>query len=127
PDGSPVEVFIYSGNAFRGMLRDKGAAYMLDSLGQGATIQVPLDVFYLLFSGGALGGKSSVDIDQARRIRQAVPLISVLGGGVGNQILPGKIHVGDAYPLCAETQHLIPEGLRDPEALSWRHLTTERS
>src|SRR5690606_5230450 len=79
------------------------------------------------FSGGALGGKSSVDIDQARRIRQAVPLISVLGGGVGNQLLPGKINVSDAYPLCAEAQHLIPESLRNPNALSWRHLTAERS
>lgn len=123
PDGRPVEVFCYHGNALRGMLRDMAGVYMLDRLG----VQVPLDVFYLLFSGGSIGGEQAVDIDQARRIRQAVPAISVLGGGVGNQILPGKIQVGDAWPLCAEVQHLLPENLRRPGAVSWRQMTTERS
>ncbi len=130
PEGRPVEVFSYHGNAVRGMLRDHGAKYLLDHLASGdATVQVPLDVFYLLFSGGSLGGEQSADIDQARRIRNAVPLLSVFGGGVGNQILPGKIRCNDLWPVCKETRHLIPERLREAPGvdLSWRVLTVERS
>lgn len=127
PDGYPVEIFCYHGNAFRGMLRDCGSKYMLDRLGKDGRVQVPLDVFYLLFSGGSIGGDQSVDIDQARRIRQAIPLLSVLGGGVGNQILPGKVNFGDAFPLCAEVQHMLPEHLRSEKHISWRQMTSERS
>jgi len=123
--GRPVETFVYHGNAFRGMLRDKGAKYFLDRIGD--KVQVPLDVFYLLFSGGNISGDQSIDIDQARKIRQSVPIISIFGGGVGNQILPGKLQIGDGYPLCSETKHLIPEQLRNEEAVSWRVMTTERS
>ncbi|MCK9328186.1 MAG: hypothetical protein M0P69_22000, partial [Bacteroidales bacterium] len=88
PDGQPVEAFVYSGNAFRGQLRDLAAMYMTDRLG-GITYNP--DVFYLLFSGGSLGGAQSVDIDQARMYRRNVPMLSVFGGGVGNQILAGKL------------------------------------
>lgn len=128
PFGRPIEVFTYSGNAIRGMLRDSGAKYFLDNLsGEDATVQVPLEVFYLLWSGGAIGGRQTIDIDQARKIRQAVPHLSIFGGGVGNQILPGKLNVGDALPLCSETQHLLPENVREPGGVSWRAMTAERS
>ncbi len=127
PDGAPVEVFAYSGNAIRGMLRDAGARYFLRELGEPAlSIQVPLEVFYLLFSGGSIGGDSKVDIDQARRIRQIVPHLSIFGGGVGNQILPGKINIGYAYPVCEETSHILPSGLKAGK-FSWRQMTTEQS
>lgn len=131
PDGTPTEVFIYSGNAARGMWRDCGAKYMLDKLGQGATLQVPLELFYLLFSGGSIGGDQSIDIDQARRIREKVPHLSVFGGGVGNMLLPGKLNVGEGLPLCRELAHIIParvlEGREGLANLSWRQQTTELS
>lgn len=124
PDGQPLECFVYSGNAFRGMLRDLGARYMLDRLGG---IQIPVDAFYLLFSGGSLGGPQSVDIDQARTYRRNIPFLSVFGGGVGNQILTGKIKVGVLYPLVQECQRILPAHLRDPEAPSWRQWSFEKS
>lgn len=128
PDGAPVEAFIYSGNAIRGMLRDAGARYMMDHLGDAdTTVQIPLEVFYLLFSGGSIGGESKVDIDQARRIRGAVPHLSVFGGGVGNMILPGKINVGEALPVSREFAHILPADLVSEDLLSWRVMTTERS
>lgn len=124
-EGERVEVFVYHGNALRGMLRDAGAQYMLEALDG---IQVPLEVFYLLFSGGALSaGDHSIDIDAARKMRERVPLLSLLGGAVGSQILPGRISVGDGYPLCAEVQHLLPKTLREARSPSWRILLTERS
>lgn len=124
PDGQPVECFVYSGNAFRGHLRDLAAIYMTEKLG-GLTYNPA--VFYLLFSGGSLGGDQSVDIDQARMYRRNVPMLSVFGGGVGNQILTGKIRVGAMYPLVAECQRVLPEHLRQAGAPSWRQWTFEKS
>lgn len=124
PDGKPCEVFVYSGNAFRGQLRDLGAIYMTEKLGG---LQYNPDVFYLLFSGGSLGGAQSVDIDQARMYRRNVPLLSVFGGGVGNQILTGKIKIGAMYPLVEECQRVLPGHLRQADAPSWRQWTFEKS
>ena len=123
PNGRPCEVFAYSGNAWRGQLRDMGAKYLLKKLGA----KLPLDVFYLLFSGGAIGGDQSIDIDQGRRYRKVLPFFSIFGGGVGNQILPGKMNIGPSYPMTKETQHLLPEDHRNPEASPWRTWTTEQS
>lgn len=124
PDGQPLETFIYSGNAFRGQLRDLSAIYMTEKLG--GLIYNP-DVFYLLFSGGSLGGAQSVDIDQARMYRRNVPMLSVFGGGVGNQLLTGKIKVGAMYPLVAECQRVLPEHMRSGDAPSWKHWTFDKS
>jgi CRISPR type IV-associated protein Csf2 len=110
PDNTVEEVFCYSGNAWRGQLRDICAAYMLDKLG---SVRLPLNAFHLLFSGGRIGGAQSVDIDQARRIRAAVPMMALFGGGVGNQILQGKMRVGGAYPLCREAIPVLPAELHD--------------
>ena len=124
PDGRPVSCFTYSGNSFRGILRDRAAEYMTEKLGG---LQYNPDVFYLLFSGGSLGGAQSVDIDQARMYRRNVPMLSVFGGGVGNQILTGKIKVGAMYPLVSECQRVLPAHLRQPDAPSWRQWTFEKS
>lgn len=124
PNGEIEDVFIYNGNAWRGQLRDLAAMYMLNKLG----ITVGLDAFHLLFSGGKISGDQSIDLNQARAMRKAIPMISVFGGGVGNQILPGKLRIGGSYPVCIEA---IP-ALRDEYHLacldsSYRQLTTEKS
>lgn len=124
PDSKPIECFIFSGNAFRGILRDTAAIYMLGKLGE---LKLPLSVFYLLFSGGSLSGDHSVDIDQARAYRKNIPMLSVFGGGVGNQILSGKIKVGSMYPMVIECQRVLPEYLRQDDAPSWRQWTFEKS
>lgn len=103
-DGTVAPVFVYSGNAWRGQLRDLCAGYMLDNLG----IKLPLDSFHLLFSGGRIGGAQSVDIEQARMMRRVVPMLALFGGGVGNQILQGKMRVGNCYPLCREAAPVLP-------------------
>lgn len=125
--GNPVEVFVYSGNAIRGMWRDSGAKYMLDKLGENVKLAIPLDLFYLLFSGGSIGGDQSIDIDQARKIREKVPHLSLFGGGVGNMLLPGKINVGEGLPVCRELSHIIPDNCPGSRDLSWRQMTTENS
>ncbi len=124
PDGQPVECFLYSGNSFRGILRDMAAKYLLDKLGG---VAIPLETFHLLFSGGSIGGTQSLDIDQARMYRKMLPAFSIFGGGVGNQIMEGKLKIGSMYPLVAECQRVVPEKYRDPDAPSWRKWTYEKS
>ena len=124
PDGKPVECFLYSGNSFRGILRDMAAKYLLDKLGG---VAVPLETFHLLFSGGSIGGAQSLDIDQARLYRKMLPAFSIFGGGVGNQIMEGKLKIGSMYPLVAECQRVLPEKFRDENAPSWKKWTYEKS
>jgi len=117
PDHSVVKVPVISGNSLRGLLRDKGMMHMLMALGYGVderngTVNgLPLSSFYFLFSGGALTktGKRGLDIDEARRWRDLLPLVSIFGGAMGNQIMPGKLKVGKIVPICKETAHLLPE------------------
>jgi CRISPR type IV-associated protein Csf2 len=116
PDGTSEEVPIISGNSIRGILRDRGMLHMLRTLGYGANEQtgavtgLSLAAFYFLFSGGALtkDGPSGLDVDEARKWRGLIPLVSVFGGAMGNQIMPGKVRIGKAIPICAETAHLLP-------------------
>ncbi len=126
PDGETEDVFRYSGNAWRGQLRDLAAGYLLDALG-GPTL--PVETFHLLFSGGAIGGEQTVNLDRARTLLRLVPPLALLGGGVGNQILPGKLRVGSCYPLCVEAIPVLPEALhaRALAAGPYGALTTEQS
>ncbi len=124
PDGTLEEVFVYSGNAWRGQIRDLAGAYMLDKLGN---VRLPPDQFHLIFSGGRIGGSIVVDIEHARRLRKAVPLIGILGGGVGNQILAGKLKVSNSYPLCREALITLPTELHDAAQASYRSMTFEKS
>ena len=124
PDGQPVECFAYSGNAFRGQLRDLGAKYLLWRLGDP---KLNLESFHLLFSGGSIGGDQHVDIDQARLMRRLLPFLSIFGGGVGQQILAGKLKIGAMWPRCRETQHLLPAEMRSNDAPGYGELTAEHS
>lgn len=127
-NGRPEKVFAYTGNALRGAWRDCGAAYLLDRLDG---LQVPKKAFHLLFTGGSISGDQSIDIDAAKALRAALPFVSIFGGGVGNQILSGKIVQTFAFPICAETSGIIPEGINgidyDAEQTSWKKMTDEVS
>lgn len=125
PDGTIEKVFCYSGNAWRGQLRDLMASYLLDQVG---SPRIGLDAFHLLYSGGAIGGPQQTNLQQSRAYRQAITPIALLGGGIGNQVLPGKLRFSNVYPLCREAPS--PLGFDDPERrerISYRDLTTEKS
>jgi hypothetical protein len=131
-DRGPEEVPIISGNGLRGLLRDRGMYHMCRLLGYGLPEDVEsvgaeeisksgmsLDAFYFLFSGGALekSGKRGIDVDEARKWREAIPLVSVFGGAMGNQIMPGKLKVGKAIPICVETSMILEDYLNEDEHL----------
>lgn len=121
-DGSVEEVFCYSGNAWRGQMRDLAAMNLLEAL----ELAVDLDPFHLLFSGGRIGGDQSIDVEAARSIRSAIPMIALFGGGVGNQILGGQLAVSNAYPVCREAAQALPPEARNND-ISYKSLTFEKS
>lgn len=116
PDSSVEEIPIISGNALRGILRDRGMLHMVRQLGygdpgeDGVPLGMSLAAFYFLFSGGALTKNAGrgLDIDQARHWRELIPLVALFGGAMGNQIMPGKLKIGKAIPICRETMHILP-------------------
>lgn len=116
------DIFAYNGNALRGALRDCSARYLLNALG----VKVKKQMFNILFSGGNISGSLTNDIDQAKKYRELLPMVSILGAGVGNQILQGKISQTFALPVCAETKNIIPEidGINSELfEMSWRKMT----
>lgn len=125
PDGSYAEVAVYSGNAWRGQLRDLCAVYMLRRIGSPL---LSLDAFHLLFTGGRIGGEQVVDLEKARAYRRVLPLVAIFGGGVGNQILPGKLRVANCYPLCREALAVLsPAHHATANQSSYRAMTFEKS
>lgn len=121
PDGTVEEIPIISGNSLRGILRDRGMLHMLRALGydtddeSGEVPGLSLPAFHFLFSGGTLTKDSArgLDIDQARCWRELIPLVSIFGGAMGNQIMNGKCKIGKAIPICQETIHLLPPRFMD--------------
>jgi CRISPR/Cas system CSM-associated protein Csm3 (group 7 of RAMP superfamily) len=109
-NGKPIEIPVISGNSIRGKLRDISAIEILTKL-DGAKIKVDADSFNLLFTGGSLEstGSEGINIEKVRQMRRDMPMLSVLGGSVGNVILPGKVEIGKLIPIAKETLHLIPE------------------
>jgi hypothetical protein len=124
PDESVARVFCYSGNAWRGQLRDLMATYLLQRLGNPV---ISLDAFHLLFSGGAIGGQQQTDLGVARAYRRLLPMLALLGGGIGNQVLPGKMRVSNAYPVCVEALPAIDPFHRLTTTVSYAALTFEKS
>ena len=134
PDGKVAKVPVISGNAIRGIMRDRGMFNMLVQLGYGVNSDtgevkgLPLQAFYFLFSGGSLvsTGTEGLDIKHFREMRQAIPLISLFGGAAGNVIMPGKVKIGKLLPLCKETAHLVPDRfLPETTETIWEYCQTE--
>lgn len=134
PNGKVARVPVVSGNAIRGILRDRGMFSMLRQIGYGVNPEtgevkgLPLSAFYFLFSGGALTstGDGQINVEHFRQMRETIPLIGLFGGAVGNTIMPGKLKIGKLIPICTETAHLVPERFL-PETVQtvWEYCQTE--
>lgn len=117
PDGSVEMVPVVSGNGMRGLLRDVGMWQMCKALGYGVNEHtgevtgLNLPAFHFLFSGGTLTSQAGrgLDVAEARRVRELIPLVGLFGGAMGNQIMEGKLRVGKLIPICTETMHLLPD------------------
>lgn len=129
-NGKAIEIPVISGNSIRGKLRDIAAIEILTKQ-DGTKIQVDSDSFNLLFAGGALEstGETGINVERVRKMRRDMPMLSVLGGSVGNTILPGKVEIGKLIPIAKETLHLIPEQFHgaytEPPKSIWEYCQLE--
>ena len=111
------KVPVITGNSIRGQIRDSIALDLLCRL----NCQVDKEAFNVLFSGGNISGTMREDVEKAKNIRKHFPGISLLGGGLGDMIMSGKMLSSFAYPVCRETNSITGE---DGE-LSWHSLIDE--
>lgn len=118
PAGQPLDIPVVSGNAFRGILRDHAAHLLWAALG---SPPLPVQVFHLLWSGGALAKAGAGHVLGARQlaeVRRLIPVVSLFGGSGAGKIIEGKLMVGKMLPICVETAHLVPSDLvSDPAGL----------
>lgn len=114
---------VITGNSIRGQLRDSMAAHLLDTISSNSLLgaKVSKDVFNILFSGGNINGAMKDDIEKAKNIRKHFPLVSLMGGGLGDMIMAGKLICGFAYPVCTETEAIT--GIDSD--ISWHNLIDE--
>jgi len=119
PDGAVVELPVVSGNAIRGILRDYSADRLWHQLGKP---QLSRPEFQALWSGGALakaGASNVISTHQLRDLRQLIPHLALLGAAGGGSMLEGRLMVGKAMPVCAETAHIMPDGANTPDTSIW--------
>lgn len=114
---------VITGNSIRGQLRDSCTIHFLRILSESSLIGVKLDkdTFNILFSGGNINGTMKDDVAKAKEVRKHFPMISLLGGGLGDMIMAGKLLCGFVYPICAESEAIT--GI--PSDISWHNLIDE--
>ncbi|HEX7050917.1 MAG TPA: hypothetical protein VF188_11985 [Longimicrobiales bacterium] len=126
PDGAPVDIPVVSGNSLRGLLRDHAATVFHNALGRP---ELPVQVFHLLWSGGALAKAGAGHVLGARQladVRRLIPVVSLFGGSGAGKIIEGKLRVGKLVPICAETAHIVPTDLLPEQPRSvWEMLQIE--
>jgi len=136
-NGAMLSLPFYSGNAFRGTMRDALADHFISSLGlvpRKDRPPVELWFFHALYAGGALeeagtnlkavmeklgknGAVSSVGI---KEFRDALPGLSLLGTAIGNRILSGRAQFNDFRPRCLE---YVSGDIPSAELFDWTYLT----
>lgn len=105
--GKVIEIPVISGNALRGILRRRGAYHLLEMI---KTRKETLneDVQHALFSGGMLkkgAGGGIIDTNFIHELRKVLPLMSVFGTTIGQQMISGKLDVGQLIPIACQTAH----------------------
>lgn len=108
---------VITGNSIRGKLRDSIALHFLENI----ECKLKKDIFNIFFSGGNINGTLKYDIEKSKQIREHFPMISLLGAGVGDMIMAGKLIVSFSYPICTESMEIT--GVES--YLSWHNLIDE--
>jgi hypothetical protein len=118
--GDFVRLPFLAGNAIRGRLRRLA---MRDLLALVDFDPEGLDpkLYHALFAGGVLEKADEtegyVDLAFRKDVRELLPPLSLFGCSLRNQMMPSKLIVGNAFPVCREYRSYLPEALRrDPRA-----------
>lgn len=101
-NGSIEHIPVYTGNAWRGILRRNAAMDFVQVLGLEKLTQRQ---YHILFTGGMLdqGSSGDIDLEFKRKLREMIPFMSVFGGATGNTVIQGKLIVGMLFPVAKET------------------------
>lgn len=127
----------YSGNAFRGEMRDCLADHFLYSMGittNRSKPEIALWFFHSLYAGGALeedskaakalgsqlGANGAIKAEGIYKFRDTLPALSVLGCALGNRILAGRVKFSDHRPECIEWGN---GSLPSAQLMEWTYLT----
>lgn len=111
--GRAVDVPLYSGNAWRGQVRDLAALDLFARVGLAPNEAAPVWA-HSLFSGGSIESGSASNGSNAgmrRALRSLVPIVDLMGGVYGNEPLDGMLRAFDALPVCRETADVLAHQL----------------
>lgn len=108
-DGDRLDMPVLSGNAIRGILRRYVMSDMLSRL----DYKPGTKLYHTLFTGGLLesvesGDSGVLNLDMRREMRQTLPVVSLLGTAIGNQMFEGKLKCMMGLPICNEMRDFIP-------------------
>lgn len=106
------QVPVISGNAFRHQIREHGCHYLLQRMAWSGTLNERRLNF--LFSGGNLtdgGGRENTGA--VAGLHDAMPILSLLGGCLPNQMLRGRLNASMGRLICRENQSAIAASLPD--------------
>ena len=101
-----IEVPVISGNSFRGVLRRR-AGYKLLSLLDIKKETLSESLQHAFFSGGILkkgAGNGVIDTQFVSKLRSNLPTISLFGTAIGQQLIQGKLDVGQLIPISCQTK-----------------------
>jgi hypothetical protein len=136
PEKGAIELPVVSGNTIRHTLRAALSTHLLQAVGLYEEDEVPLNVYYVLYSGGALKKGAStrfVEIATRRDVRDMLPHVSLLGTALKGGMMEGKLQIGHAVPYTERSQPLLyPSVDQEPglsthhEALDWYYQTRSK-
>lgn len=128
-NGQPKSVPALSGNSFRGQLRDILADQLCASLSNQGRQKLKFtnnDVYGILYSGGALGERST-SAGLIHNFSENLPSMRLMGAAFGNVMLPSKIAATHIVPCAKETQQILQsmyeslESSSVPASSEWPH------
>ncbi len=125
-----VPIPYINGNAIRGKLRRLLMREFLQLVGINPE-DLNTKLYHIFFTGGALESTedtyATINLELRKDIRKLLIPLSLLGGAIGNQLIPGKLKVGHAFPVCREYEMYLPEFLKNDERvkMSVRSFTDE--
>lgn len=99
---------IISGNSLRGQLRDLLAKDFLDRLSdEGEVLEISDTLSNALYAGGSLertAGAGKLNRRMIHNIRDHIPPLSLLGTAIEDQMIEGRVDVGQLLPIATETE-----------------------
>lgn len=117
-NGEIIQMPYVNGNAIRGKLRRLIMKEFFDLAGI-STEDLNIKIYHIFFTGGALESTDStsgiIDLALRKQIRKLLIPINLFGCAIGNQMIPGKMKVSHAFPICKEYSQYLPDEFKNDE------------